>query len=165
MMIGPGDLAALIKAVGQVVESIRAGEASKRLAEWATMMREPDTEDRAHRIRQFLQDRTQDRGFTPFYSYEQGVAVPRDLLCDLVDLLVMGARPAGGMLAWLGLGRGTEKLRREWAALVRSGNRAAIIGFLSDRLTEQGRARDYAGDVQIIVDVDWLADAGMYLLS
>ena len=166
--IGPNDIAELIKAGILVVGMIERERKGKLLSEWAKMLDAPDSNERATSIRQFLQDRTQDAGFSPTYSWTDAVAVPVDQLTDLVDLLVAGPpnTPTGGFLASIiGSDDVTKQARIKWAEAFKTKDTTAILEMLTGWMAQRGRVRWYSPSPAIEVDADWLADSGSAIIG
>jgi hypothetical protein len=170
--VTPGDALKALDAVKELIDLIRRPERANKLKRWADLLGPmPDDPDDAadvqHERATFLIALTQDLGFTPWYAYNASIAVPKDMMADLVDILVMG--PAKAKTGWLSGLFGTKKPKdeyEEWADVIASGKEADILDCLTKFLTQSGRTRHYEdGAPTIKVDRDWLSDAGMAVLN
>lgn len=172
-MIGAGDIAAVVQAVGFGIEEYRRERTGKLLHDWAGLMMAPDSPERAVAIRQFAQDRTQERGFTPWYDGTESVPVPKDLLTDIMDLLIDPTEPllntsvrfldrARRVFGFAGV---AEKARQDWSDRIQSRHAADIIDMLEAQTARRGRARAYSVSPVIDMDLDWVADCGQFLIN
>lgn len=172
-MIGPGDIAAVVQAVGFGIAEYQRERTGKLLHDWAGLMMEPDSPERAITIRQFAQDRTQERGFTPWYDGTESVPIPKDLLTDIMDLLIDPTEPmlntsvrfldrARRAFGFAGV---AEKARRDWSERIQSRHTADILEMLEVQTARRGRARAYSASLVIDMELDWVADVGMFLIN
>lgn len=170
--ITPGDMLKALGAVKELVDLVRRPERANKLKRWADLLgpmpHDPDDAADMQRERaEFLVALTQDLGFTPWYAYNTSLAVPKDLMADLVDLLISG--PATSKTGWLSNLFGAKKPKsdyEEWADAIAHGKDADILECLSRMLAQRGRTRHYEdGAPTIRVDRDWLCDAGMAILN
>lgn len=171
--IGPGDIAKAISAVGTIIDLIKRPERANNLKQWADLLGpepkdESKAEDFAHERMAFLVALTQDLGFTPWYVYGTNIIVPKDLMCDLIDLLIMG--PTSSKQGWLQrLFGGSKKPKddfEEWADLIAQGKDEQILDFVKSLVARNGRTRHYEdGGPAMKVDKDWFSDAVMALLN
>lgn len=172
-MIGAGDVAAIVQALGFAVTEYQRERTAAHLKEWADLMCQTDSPERAIAIRQFAQDRTQERGFTPWYEGTEHVPVPKDLLCDIMDLLIEPVEAyKGHVTKFLDAARRAcgfkgvaEKDRAVWADIIDSRKTDLIVDMLKAQTARRGRFRAYSALPVIDIDMDWIADCGMWLLN
>lgn len=107
---------------------------------------------------QFLVTLTLRKGYSPAYTWDSHIAVPVDLLTDLVDLLV-GGWSAGSKWSPSVLLRNPTKDRQGWRDTMKSTNDQVILDETDEWLARRGRTRDYSPYPTIRVDRDWFADA------
>lgn len=168
MMLGPGDIAKVIEAAGTIVKFVQKAKNPNLLSDFAKLMQQEDSPERQEAILQFFQDRLQELGFTPWYEYaEPEILVPKDMLPDIVDLLVAGttAQQKGG---WLGGMFGGDKAKGDrlaWSEAVHEGNHAHLLAVLEDIVNRCGRVRAYSPRPAIGLDPDMVADIGMALIG
>lgn len=173
-----------IAALGTIMERIDKVKNPNRLGDFAKLMADADSNERATAIRQFFQDLMQEKNFTPWYAWTQGIDIPKDMLCDLVDLLVAGTttKQKGG---WLGSMFGSDQgdtVKQAWGKVIDAAGQATIpveeagqrvkpeqtkvvVTLLTSIIVNCGRCRAYDGMVVETMDLDLLADIGMALLG
>ena len=172
-MIPVGDIAAVVEALGFAVAEYRRERVGALLKKWAILMQTPDSDQRSIDIRQFAQDRTQERGFTPWYEGTEHIGIPKDLLCDIMDLLIDPMENAKGAATKfldsarraMGFKSVAEKDRIEWADLIDRREPKMILNMLEEQTARRGRSRAYSASPVIDMDIDWVADAGCFLIS
>lgn len=179
MPIGPGDISAIVQAVGVGIAEYRRERTAKLLKDWAELMAQGEPSDpgeakkRAIAIRQFTQDRTQERGFCPWYEGTEHVPIPKDLLCDIIDLLIEPIEAYKGHVTKfldaarraLGFKSVAEKDRAVWAELIQDRKPDLIVEMLESQVARRGRQRAYSPSPVIDMDLDWVADCGMWLIN
>lgn len=178
-MIGAGDIAAIVQAVGFGVAEYQRERTAAHLQQWAELMaqgepNEPnEAQKRAIAIRQFAQDRMQDRGFCPWYEWTEHVGIPKDLLCDIMDLLIEPVEAYKGHVTKFldaarracGFKSVAEKDRAIWAELIQDRKPDLIVEMLETQVARRGRQRAYSASPVIDMDLDWIADCGMWLIN
>lgn len=153
-----------ILALVRWIRGLMPDEEQERLKEWANLInpkvmpeRDEVDEEWQETVNQFLTTLTLRKGYSPAYTWESHIAVPVDLLTDLVDLLV-GGWSAGSKWSpsvWL---RNPVKDRLAWRATMASGNDKVILDEADLWLARRGRARDCSPHPTIQVDRDHFAD-------
>lgn len=167
-LLGPGDIAKVIEAAGTIVKFVQRAKNPNLLSDFAKLMRQADSPERQDAILQFFQDRLQELGFVPWYEYaEPELLIPKDMLCDIVDLLVSGTtmQQKGG---WLGGVLGGDTARKDrivWSEAVREGDHERIRAALESIVNRCGRVRAYSPRPAIGLDPDMVADIGMALIG
>lgn len=167
-LLGPGDVAKVIEAAGTIVKFVQRAKNPNLLSDFAKLMRQADSPERQADILQFFQDRLQELGFTPWYEYaEPEILVPKDMLCDIVDLLVGGTtmQQKGGLLSGVFSGDTARKDRLQWAEAMREDNHEQILTVLEGIVNRCGRVRAYSPRPAIGLDPDMVADIGMTLIG
>ena len=176
MVLGPGDVGEIVKGAGEVArfvnDRVSKVEQGNLLKQWADLMQAHDTPETAQAIRQFLAERLQLRGYTPWYEWTSWQAIPKDMLTDCVDILVGGKRQSkgivGALLGALGFSGAKDctKMLRAWSDAVHSGQRKLILDTLDDCLVDAGRTRNYEYDAPAVpVDIDMLCDIGSFIIQ
>lgn len=159
-------LTELIPAILALVRWIRGlmpDEEQEQLKWWANHRkkmpkRDEADEDWQEQTNQFLVGLTLRKGYSPAYTWESHIAVPVDMLTDLVDLLV-GGWSGGGKWRPGVLLRNPVKDRQGWKETMKGGNDKVILDEADEWLAKRGRTRDYSPYPTIRVDRDWFADA------
>ena len=181
MVLGPGDVGEIVKGAGEVArfvnDRVSKVEQGNLLKQWADLMQaseKPDTDKdkNAEEIRQFLAERLQLRGYTPWYTWTSWQAIPKDMLTDCIDILVGGRRQSkgimGAILAAMGFSGAKDctKMLRAWSDAVHSGQRKLILDMLDECLVDAGRTRTYSyNDPAVPVDTDMLCDIGSFIIQ
>ena len=152
-------LLALVK----IIRGLMPDEEQEKLKAWANLLKEMPKEDDIdpkwqRDINQFLVTLSLRKGYSPAYTWDSHIAVPVDLLTDLVDLLV-GGWSAGGKWNLKALLRDPVKDRLAWRETMKGGNDQVILDEADGWLARRGRARDYSPHPTIHVDRDWFSDA------
>ena len=159
----------MLMGLARLIRGLLPDEETKLLVAWADLLKtgpskaEEVTDVWKEDVRQFLSNLTLRRGFSPAYQYAQEIAVPEDLLTDLVDLLV-GGWSAGGKWNLRALLRDPEKDRLGWRETIASGKSDLILAELEDWAAKRGRTRAYSPYPAITCDLDWVADVGNILI-
>jgi hypothetical protein len=144
------------------VRGLMPDEEQEALKAWAKLLEDmPEREevdtDWQENVNQFLTTLTLRKGYSPAYTWDSHIAVPVDLLTDLVDLLV-GGWSAGGKWNLKALLRDPVKDRLAWRATVAGENDKVILDEADVWLARRGRTRDYSPYPAIRVDRDHFAD-------
>jgi len=144
------------------IRGLMPDEEQEKLKEWANLLKDMPERDEVDMgwqkdVNQFLVTLTLRKGYSPAYTWDSHIAVPVDLLTDLVDLLV-GGWSAGGKWNLRALLRDPVKDRLAWRVTMK-GDDEKILKEADDWLARRGRARDYSPHPTIRVDRDWFADA------
>lgn len=161
----------MLMGAARVIRGLLPDEEIKLLVAWADLLKsgptkaEEVTDAWKEDVRQFLSNLTTRRKFSPAYQYVQEIAVPEDLLTDIVDLLVGGWSTGSRWSLKNLMGRDPEKDRKGWADTIATGKPDLILAELEDWTARRGRTRAYSPYPAINVDQDWLADCGMYLIG
>ncbi|HWR21117.1 MAG TPA: hypothetical protein VN444_04560 [Verrucomicrobiae bacterium] len=161
----------LVMGLARLIRGVLPDEETKLLVRWANLLKDgPKNEaenekavEWKHDIRQFLSNLTLRRGFSPAYQYDQEIAIPEDLLTDIVDLLVGGWASSKWSLKTLT--SNPENSRQGWAETVASGKPDLILAELTEWVARRGRTRSYSAVPAIRVDADWACDVGMFLIG
>ena len=156
-------------ALARWIRGLMPDEEQEKLKEWANLLKEMPKRDAIdekwqREVNQFLVMLTLRKGYSPAYTWESHIAVPVDMLTDLVDLLV-GGWSAGSRWSPANLMRNPVKDRLAWRETMASGNDKLILEELDTWLARRGRTRDYSPYPTISVDRDWLSDAGSTLVG
>ena len=173
-----------VQAAGEIAkflnDRISYVEQGNLLKQWADLMQasgqanlsDIEKDNNAQAIRQFLAERLQLRGYTPWYTWTSWQAIPKDMLTDCVDILVGGKRQSkgivGAILAAMGFSGAKDctKMLRAWSDAVHSGQRKLILDMLDECLVDAGRTRNYEYDAPAVpVDTDMLCDLGSYIIQ
>lgn len=184
MVLGPGDIGEIVKGAGEIArfvnDRVSKVEQGNLLKQWADLMQESERkgltdiekDKNAEAIRQFLAERLQLRGYTPWYTWTSWQAIPKDMLTDCVDLLVGGKRQSrgivGAILSAMGFSGAKDctKMLRTWSDAVHSGQRKLILDMLDECLVDAGRTRNYDYDAPAVpVDIDMICDLGSYIIQ
>jgi hypothetical protein len=164
----------MLMGAARLIRGLLPDEEQKLLVKWADLLKEasqartrntPMPDAWKTEVRQFLSDLTLRRKFSPAYQYEQSVAVPVDLLTDIVDLLVGGWSSGSTWSLKNLMGRDPEKERMFWSETIASATEDVILQGLEVLVAKRGRTRAYSPTPAINCDVDWVADVGMYLIG
>jgi hypothetical protein len=150
-------------ALARWIRGLMPDEEQEKLKGWANLLKQMPGRDKIdetwqQEVNQFLVMLTLRKGYSPAYTWDSHIAVPVDLLTDLVDLLV-GGWSAGGKWNLKALLRDPVKDRLAWRATVAGGNDALILAEADDWLAKRGRSRDYSPVPAIRVDRDWFSDS------
>lgn len=156
-------------ALARWIRGLMPDEEQEKLKKWANLLKQMPGRDKIdetwqQEVNQFLVMLTLRKGYSPAYTWDSHIAVPVDLLTDLVDLLV-GGWSAGGKWNLKALLRDPVKDRLAWRETMASGNDKLILEELDTWLARRGRTRDYSPYPTISVDRDWLSDAGSTLVG
>lgn len=148
----------------KLIRGLMPDEEQEALKQWAhfihpKVMPERDEVDEQwqNEVNQFLTTLTLRKSYSPAYTWESHIAVPVDMLTDLVDLLV-GGWSAGSKWSLANLMRNPVKDRLAWRATMASGNDQVIFDEADEWLARRGRSRDYSPHPTIRVDRDHFAD-------
>lgn len=163
------ELIPLITGTVRLIRGLLPDEEQQQLVRWAKLLKEKpnvgeSSEEWQRDVGQFLVDLTTKRGYSPAYQYEQAIAVPDDMLTDLVDLLV-GGWSAGSKWNVRSLLRDPIKDRLLWQEIITDGIDSHILEEATNWLAKRGRSRTYSSTPATRVDKDWFADSISYLIG
>ena len=147
----------------RIIRGLMPDEEQEQLKRWANLLKDMPGRDEVdtgwqEEVNQFLVTLTLRKGYSPAYTWDSHIAVPVDMLTDLVDLLV-GGWSAGSKWSPASLLRNPEKDRKSWRETMKSDSDKVLLDEADLWLAKRGRSRDYSVFPTISVDRDWLGDA------